>query len=352
MILDTTKNIYNSLPEIYRKMDLYEGNETLLRYISTLDNGGFRHLRFDIDNLYNVMSIEKAPQELIPIIGKMLGYNYVEEVDDRTQRKVVENLVELYKRKGTKSAINFIIREFTEYDTKLIQTEYRIFKTWSPKPKGVPQSEYVESRTLGSDKQFYPNPNTCYLVSDKGKYNGTNVIIYVVDDADENSLIALNNILREFMPVGCRFHIQGIKVNTYTEETRLLCDDSEVNLCYLYSDSINFNTQEQFSNDLLKEENKPESISFNPNEKYKSIIKHNLQKEQIPLNVVISDSSSLTETLKETLQIFGASSSKDLVRGDKEAKTFKCTTKDTLKIKLFDEETLPIIGTYAISEED
>ena len=141
MISESTKYLYNRLPEVYRKADINGGNETLLRFLSALDDGGFRTLNLDIEKLYNIMSIEKAPQELMPVIGNMLGYKYVKEVDDRTQRKIVENLVELYKRKGTKSAINFIIREFTEYDTKLIQTEYRTFKTWSPNPQGIQVDE-------------------------------------------------------------------------------------------------------------------------------------------------------------------------------------------------------------------
>ena len=101
MISESTKYLYNRLPEVYRKADINGGNETLLRFLSALDDGGFRTLNLDIEKLYNIMSIEKAPQELIPVIGNMLGYKYVKEVDDRTQRKIVENLVELYKRNPT-----------------------------------------------------------------------------------------------------------------------------------------------------------------------------------------------------------------------------------------------------------
>lgn len=349
MISESTKYLYNRLPEVYRKADINGGNETLLRFLSALDDGGFRTLNLDIEKLYNIMSIEKAPQELIPVIGNMLGYKYVKEVDDRTQRKIVENLVELYKRKGTKSAINFIIREFTEYDTKLIQTEYRTFKTWSPNPQGIPVDEYVEPRTLGSNRSFHPNPNTCYLISDKGKYNGTNIIFYIVDDADENSLVALNNILREFIPVGCKFFIQGIKVNKYTDECILRANDDEDYLRYVYRDDVNLKCSESSKDKtkfksfehILKLKGTDKDI-FNPNIEDNYFILLNVDETRTKEEVNRKDIDSLVLQLSEKAI--------DNVKSNTTV-SLSATTKDVMVLRLFDEETLPIIGTDSISEE-
>ena len=71
MYTKTTQNLYNKLPEVYRVADFKEGNETLLRYLSALDEGGIATLQQDIANLYSIMSIEKAPAKVIPLIGKM-----------------------------------------------------------------------------------------------------------------------------------------------------------------------------------------------------------------------------------------------------------------------------------------
>lgn len=348
MISESTKYLYNRLPEVYRKADINGGNETLLRFLSALDDGGFRTLNLDIEKLYNIMSIEKAPQELIPVIGNMLGYKYVKEVDDRTQRKIVENLVELYKRKGTKSAINFIIREFTEYDTKLIQTEYRTFKTWSPNPQGIPVDEYVEPRTLGSNRSFHPNPNTCYLISDKGKYNGTNIIFYIVDDADENSLVALNNILREFIPVGCRFFIQGIKVNKYVEETTLRANDDEDYLRYVYRDEVRLRCNESYKA-------KTKFKSFEYIHKLKGIDEDRIkpmfdENYFIPLLVTDEFKQKVSQDDIYSTTILTVEKNVDKFMSNTTI-SLSATTKDVMVLRLFDEETLPIIGTDSISEE-
>ena len=364
--MSQSKNyLFDRLPEIYRKIDFLEGDNTLKRYLDALDEGGFRYINLDIEKLYNILSIEKAPQELIPIIGNMLGYKYVNEVDDRTQRKIVENLVELYKRKGTKSAINFIIREFTEYDTKLIQTEYRVFKTWSPNPQGIPVDEYVEPRTLGSTPSFHPNPNTCYLLSEEGKYNASNIIIYIVDDADENSLVALNNILREFMPVGCRFSIQGIKVNKYVDECTLQVNDDIEALRYIYRESTTLRASETFSKHKLKVKAVSEEYDFNVDDE-DLMNPHERDEYRVALGIVEDMTFSMNYPTIENLTL--RTQEKYVFNMNKKSRAeqtgLSATTEETLVIKLFDEEnlyfdcfdsmpdeSLPIIGTDSISEE-
>ena len=373
MISESTKYLYNRLPEVYRKADINGGNETLLRFLSALDDGGFRTLNLDIEKLYNIMSIEKAPQELIPVIGNMLGYKYVKEVDDRTQRKIVENLVELYKRKGTKSSINFIIREFTEFDTKLIQTEYRVFKTWSPKPKGIPMDEYVEPRTLGSHSAFHPNPSTCYLLSENGKYNGTNIIIYIVDDADENSLVALNNILREFMPVGCRFFIQGIRVNRHEDACVLRASDDEEYLRYVYREDAVLNGVDKVTHSKLKMKAVSEDCDLDVDDEDATTPQYK-EDYTIVLDVLEDIKLSLDQRTKDALTLKMQDKSKASMMANARVEqtglltTFsetivlrlfdeevvplsEVTDEEVLLMKLFDEETLPIIGTDSISEE-
>jgi phage tail-like protein len=216
MYTKTTQNLYNKLPEIYRVADFKEGNDTLLRYLSALDEGGIATLQQDIANLYSIMSIEKAPSEMIPLIGNMLGFSYIRDLDDRTQRKIVENLAELYKRKGTKSVIHFIAREFTKGNVKIVEMENRMFRTWAKESKLVPPSErHITPRTFNGKKI---NENTFYLLSKEGKHSIGSVIILIESLTD---LPLLNRLLLEFLPVSCKVYLQLMGVERF-EETMVL----------------------------------------------------------------------------------------------------------------------------------
>ena len=222
MYTKTTQNLYNKLPEVYRVADFKEGNETLLRYLSALDEGGIATLQQDIANLYSIMSIEKAPTKAIPLIGNMLGFNYIRDLDDRTQRKIVENLAELYKRKGTKSVIHFIAREFTKGDVKIVEMENRMFRTWAKESKLVPPSERrITPRTFNGKKI---NENTFYLLSKEGKHSIGSVIILIESVTD---LPLLNRLLLEFLPVSCKVYLQLMGVERFEESMTLHSPDKQ-----------------------------------------------------------------------------------------------------------------------------
>ena len=211
-------HLYERLPEVYRREDARKDiNFTLKRYLEALDEGGVQLVFSELLSLYDILEVDKCPPEVLPLLSKMLGYNYIEEVDVETQRKIIANLIELYKRKGTKSVINFITREFTQFDTQVIELQYRIFKTWSPNPKGVPKSEYVEPRTLGNKVTY----DTCHLYSQKGMYNYNGVV--VVCDAQATQVELLNRLLREFLPVYCNLYL---KIN---DEVQQYLDSCTVN---------------------------------------------------------------------------------------------------------------------------
>lgn len=215
-ISESTQKIYNQLPEIYRKMDYSEGELTLLRYISALDKGGIEHLKNELLNLYDILSVQNAPVDIVPLIGRMLGFDYIEDLDERTQRKIVENISELYKRKGTKSVINFIAREFTEGHVQVIEVENRMFRTWSKESKLVPPSQrHITSRTFNGKRV---NENTFYLISKNGKYSLDSVILLIESVID---LPLLNRLLMEFLPVTCKIYMQLMGVEHF-EETMTL----------------------------------------------------------------------------------------------------------------------------------
>ena len=210
--------LYSRLPEMYRREDAKDGIDfALKRYLEVLDKGGLQLLFGELLTLYDLFDVDTCPKEVLPLISRLLGYNFINEVDEFMQRKIVSNLVEIYKRKGTKSVIDFITREFTHFDTKVVETQFRIFKTWSPKPKGIPSSVYVEPRTLGRQA---PDLDTCFLFSETGIYNYHGIIISC--DAKASQVELLNRLLREFLPVYCNLYIQLRKeVESYSDTIKL-----------------------------------------------------------------------------------------------------------------------------------
>lgn len=226
---DFGQYLYDRLPEIYHKRDSEEGIDfALLRFLQTLNEGGITTLFNEMLELYDILQVDKMPSEVVPLVGQLLGYEYRDDLEEDIQRKIIQNLIELYKRKGTKSVLNFIAREFTKFDTKVVETEYRIFKTWSPNPKHVPTSEYTESRTLGVNS---PDENTHHLVSVDGKYDGHSIII--VFDSSEERITLLNNLLSDFLPVYCKLFLQvkgTSNVESFEESVSITTDDNSVRL--------------------------------------------------------------------------------------------------------------------------
>lgn len=224
---DISSLLYDKLPEVYRKADAQpEVDYALKRYLEALSDGGITPVFQEILALYDILEVDKCPKEVLPLLGKLLGYNYIHEVDENTQRKIVANLIEIYKRKGTKSVISFITREFTQYDSTVVELQYRIFKTWSPNPKGIPTSEYAEPRTMSNTGV---NANTHHLYSETGKYNNMGIIVEL--DAKETQIELLNRLLSEFLPVYCNLYIKvKNSLTTYYENAEFSGTDSDPSL--------------------------------------------------------------------------------------------------------------------------
>lgn len=240
--IDFSSYLYNRLPEVYRREDCRSDvNYALKRYLEALGNGGINNLFSEVLDLYDILDIEKTPEDVLPLWGKLFGYDYIHEVEPAVQRKILQNLIELYRRKGTKSAIEFITREFTSFDTQVIEMQYRMFKTWSPKPKNIPKDVYVEPRTLSS--KGITN-DTCYLLSSlKGMCNEQGIIIVV--DAQGNQLGLLNRLLLEFMPIYCKIYLRVKNVyDKYTDGLSLETTDSEPTLKVTDRDKLTMSNTE------------------------------------------------------------------------------------------------------------
>ena len=301
-------HLYERLPEVYRREDARKDiNFTLKRYLEALDEGGVQLVFSELLSLYDILEVDKCPPEVLPLLSKMLGYNYIEEVDVETQRKIIANLIELYKRKGTKSVINFITREFTQFDTKVLELQYRIFKTWSPNPKGIPKAEYVEPRTLGNKMTY----DTCHLYSQKGMYNYNGVV--VVCDAQASQVELLNRLLREFLPVYCNLYLKingevqtyldsctvngtdvstGVKVKEIEQSVRTKVKDSLKVTYNTTNETMEISTEETNKSSLSNK--LEENATVNPNIIGKSHVSLQTDLENAPTKSTDTISNSIT----------------------------------------------------------
>lgn len=117
---DFAEYLYNRLPKIYRNTDR---DFILQRFIETFVEGGFNIVINDMVNLPDLLDVDKCPKKFLPLLSKMYGYEYSEELPELFQRRLLKNIVEMYKRKGTKSVVKFIARELSGFETELIENK-------------------------------------------------------------------------------------------------------------------------------------------------------------------------------------------------------------------------------------
>lgn len=302
---DFGQYLYDRLPELYHRRDSEEGvNFALLRFLQTLNEGGITTLFNEMLELYDILQVDKMPSDIVPLMGQLLGYEYQEGLEEDIQRKIIQNLIELYKRKGTKSVLNFITREFTKFDSKVTETEYRIFKTWSPEPKGVPIVEYVEPRTLGRNA---PDEDTCHLVSVNGKYDGHSVIITF--ESSEERITLLNTLLADFMPVYCKLFLQvrgSASRTSYEESVHITSTDTQVTLKLNdVEDEVMVN---EFAKLKMKEFVTETKVMINEGSS-NLILYDNKYKDNI--NITAEDSDKLALCDKTNIQLVTLEESKD-----------------------------------------
>lgn len=115
-----THYLYNKLPSIYRTTD----NENLLRrFIEVFSEGGLTPLLNDANNIMDLLDVDKCPSQYLPLLCRVYGYEYSLEIPELFQRRLLKYIVDIYKRKGTKSAIKFIARELTGFDSEIIENK-------------------------------------------------------------------------------------------------------------------------------------------------------------------------------------------------------------------------------------
>ena len=112
--------LYNRLPQVYRTSD----NEQILRrFIETFAEAGFDPLLQETMDIMNLLDVEKCPSEFLPLLCSLYGFEYTVEIPELFIRRLLKHIIELYKRKGTKSVVKFIARELTGFDSEIIENK-------------------------------------------------------------------------------------------------------------------------------------------------------------------------------------------------------------------------------------
>lgn len=122
--------LYNRLPKVYRDYDVEierlnvetqkkETFKTLQEYLYSFALGGFQPLLEDLEAIINLVDPFKCPSEFLPYLLRHFGLDYIDDIPEKFQRRLVQNVVTLYKKKGTVPAVAFLAKELSGFDVKI-----------------------------------------------------------------------------------------------------------------------------------------------------------------------------------------------------------------------------------------
>lgn len=116
--LKITDFMYNKLPKVYRRMDT---QKQLYRYLQAIFEGGLKPTLEAIGNIITLIDPATCPAEFLPLLCEQFGLIYLNEVPEKFHRKLLRNIVHLYKIKGTIPCLEFLGRELSGYPCKVVE---------------------------------------------------------------------------------------------------------------------------------------------------------------------------------------------------------------------------------------
>lgn len=112
------ERLYYNLPRSFRNADV-DTKHQLKRYLDILVSGGFQPLHEETKGLLTLIDIDKVPAKYLPHLASDLGFAFPYDLDEQTQRTYIKNAVISYRMKGTRKALEFMIRELTKFKVTL-----------------------------------------------------------------------------------------------------------------------------------------------------------------------------------------------------------------------------------------
>lgn len=151
--MNFSQYLYNSLPSIYRSKDKEVGY-TLKRYLEA-QGDAMDTLSNETLGILSLLDVEKMDEKFLPFYASMFGFTYDYDVPIETQRRLLANIINLYKRKGTLALIEFIAREITGMEATVVEGHKTLFKTWTDKPDDDIASGYTPPTTYGGINKIF-----------------------------------------------------------------------------------------------------------------------------------------------------------------------------------------------------
>lgn len=111
-------HLYNKLPTVYREEDRKLGSP-LYRYLEALCAGGFEKVIEDSNNFLALIDPEKCPEHIFPYLYESFGLKYFQDIPVEYHRKFLSNLGALMKRRGTNTAIRYLVSTLTGFEVDL-----------------------------------------------------------------------------------------------------------------------------------------------------------------------------------------------------------------------------------------
>ena len=115
---------YKKLPEIYRREDNLQKKTPLYRYLQSLVLGGYGEVIKEIDDITTLIDPQRCPAEFFPYLYKSWGLTYDMHIPLIYQRKILENVGNILRRRGTYACVRYLVRVLTKFNTKLTMTHY------------------------------------------------------------------------------------------------------------------------------------------------------------------------------------------------------------------------------------
>lgn len=268
---DFAEYLYNRLPRIYRNSDK---DEVLKRFIESFVEGGYQPLLQDTINIMDLLDVDKCPSKFLPKLCEMYGYEYTLEIPELFQRRLLKYIVELYKRKGTKSVVRFIARELTGFESEIIEnkdfTEENIEVTgWDKSFKNYRNfilkltAPYEDSNLFNKEdivvkivNDFLPTNSQVFVITAYWLKEEANIIKYMVDDL----------VSEKIQDYSIEAFTLGSKLDKYYDIIKIREKEYLLNLPHLSDEnsvlnrSIGLVTNYLNSFDIIKEKDKPDRI--------------------------------------------------------------------------------------------
>jgi len=84
------------------------------------------------EQLWYAQDTARSPDRLFRDWYENFGLPFYHDIPIWSQRKILSILGELYIRKGTRGAIEYLAQQVTGFETEIIELRYRHFRTWTP----------------------------------------------------------------------------------------------------------------------------------------------------------------------------------------------------------------------------